>query len=893
MKHLFSAAAILIFIFFSSVVFSQEIKGFVRDSTGKLVPYASINLRNKAGDAIIAYTTTDNKGSYVLRIPDAHPLGDLYLEARCVGYTAQTKMLNNIQAKIDEINFILIPFYNELASVVVRGHHRPVLRTSGDTISFKATDFSSAQDRVIGDVIKRLPGISVAEDGTISYNNRPISGIYIGGDNLLDDKYSIAANTIPNGVVDQVQVIDNHQPIKVLQNKVTSNDVALNLTFTKAKLHLLGQETLSAGLPGNYYVDLNALLLKDQFKAINYLKTNNTGEDLQRDQFSHNDDGNQNRTGDEPPAALLSLGAVNNPNLARQRYLLNRSAALNINDLVNLKNGLQLRVNASYLYDNQQQYYSQQTSVFLPGDTIRYTETQANQFTPSNLHAQFALNVNKEQYYLNNMFVLNDNRSMNHSDLHANGTLLNQELNSHSTGFSNEFDLIKSVRSKNIIEAYSYISHLYKPEMLSIGPGYNDSIFNHGIPYAQLIQDVNVPTWFTNNYVSFKLPGRTGTTSFKTGFSRQSQSLTSALSVLQTGNSINFASDTAVNHSAWTKKKWYAEAAYDIPLGKLSGNLALPFTLQQFNYSDTGYALNTNLNRFYVNPQFWLKYKTGVENFLTLRYSYHNRSGGIEDIYQAGILKDYRTLYAGNAALTLQQNHLVSAGFNYRKSLTLFFANINASYSHTSANNITSSFITGNLQQRVVLPYPNSSSSWSATGSIGKYSFGWRTSFSALAQWQLTRSVQIQNGVAIPFQTTAKTFTLGADTKLGKQVNFSYHITGILTSGHSSAVASAVHFAQAQQQGSIDYNPFPGFQFRLSGEHYFTQRQGNANLKYFFADFSAKYHIKKWGADLQLNATNLSDLKTYDALYLSANTLTASSYRLPGRIILLKLLFNL
>jgi hypothetical protein len=94
----------------------------------------------------------------------------------------------------------------------------------------------------------------------------------------LDDKYNIATNTIPNGVVDQVQVMENHQPIKMLKDKVVSEDVALNLTMKKdAKLQLVGQETIGAGLPGNYYGELNAMMFKDKYKAINYIKGNNTG----------------------------------------------------------------------------------------------------------------------------------------------------------------------------------------------------------------------------------------------------------------------------------------------------------------------------------------------------------------------------------------------------------------------------------------------------------------------------------------------------------------------------------------------------------------------------------------------------------------------------------------
>jgi len=46
-------------------------------------------------------------------------------------------------------------------------------------------------------------------------------------------------------------------------------------------------------------------------------------------------------------------------------------------------------------------------------------------------------------------------------------------------------------------------------------------------------------------------------------------------------------------------------------------------------------------------------------------------------------------------------------------------------------------------------------------------------------------------------------------------------------------------------------------------------------------------------ADLVLIGGDFLNVKTYDAFCLAANTLTSSSYTLPGRIILLKVLFNL
>lgn len=860
---------------------SQQLRGTVKDSTGITLPGASVNLKKTAGETIVAYATTDDKGEYLITIPANMPLFGLYVEVRCIGYKTQTKPVGDLTAKID---FILNQSVNELQAVVVKSK-RPFLRTNGDTLSYKVSDFSNPQDRVIGDVIKRLPGISVAEDGTISYNSKPVSAVYVGGDNLLDDRYNIATNSIPQGVVNQVQVIDNDQPIKVLQRKVTSNDVALNLTFKKtAGQKVFGQEMLGAGIPGNYYADLNAMLFNDRFKAINQLKGNNTGYDLQRDLVSHNLSDYRQLIANDLPQPLLSLGAVNNPNLMRSRYLFNNGGVLNVNDLVNLQKGWQLRVNAFYLHDRQKQDYSQQTSVFLPGDTVKNVETQRDRFTPDLLHAQFNVLHNTDKNYLNDVLQMDDNRSTGYSDLNTNGIPVSQTLSDHSVNFSNEFNLITSNRSNHIIQLYSYISHLAEPERLTIGPDYRPELFNNGNAYQQLVQTVNVPTWYINNYLSYKVPGELITQSFRAGFSLQSQSLNSGLSP---------GSGTSANHLEWDKKKLYAEAAYDIPGEKFKANITLPLSLQQINYSDTNYALQRALTRLYFNPYVQLKYYTGAENFMNLIYSYRNQAGTIENIYQGNILKDYRTLYANTPDLTLQQNQLAALGFTYRKAITLFFWSVNLSYNHNHANNIASAIITDNLQRNILLPYPNNTNLWAASGAISKYSFVLATTFSGGLQWQSARSVLLQNKSLLPFNSTSVNAGFGADTKVNEQLNFSYKANLTQIDSHSPAETSAQRIDQLLQQLVINFSPSTPLQLKLSGEHYFTRQQGNPDLKYFFTDASVKIHFNKFKFDLELDADNFLNIKRYNTLYLLANSLMANVYTLPGRIILVKAVFRI
>lgn len=880
----------LIALLLSMAGLAQNIQGRVTDTTGKGVPYASVNLVNSVNNRIIGYAVTNTGGAYTLPIPVDTPVSKLVIKVTSIGYKALSRPITDVHAAYD---FTLSVSANQLQTVEIK-NSRPVLRTHGDTLSYRVAAFAGAQDLVIGDVIKKLPGISVSTDGTIFYNDKPVSNLYIDGDNLLDDKYNIATATIPQNVVEQVQVIQNDQPVKVLRNKVMSDEVALNLTIKKgAKMQLLGQESAGAGLPGNYNVNLNAMLFKDNFKAINYMKGNNTGYNLQQELVAHNVSNYEQNIDNQIPAALLSLGTVNNPALSRSRYLFNQCGLLNLNNLLKLHHDLQIRINAWYFHDNQRQNYSQLSTIFLPGDTVVYSETQHNRSRHDLLHTQFTFNINRDKYYLNDVLALDDRRTAYYSELNTNNATVEQVLHDKPQRFSNECNLIRTLKSNDIIQACSYISHSAEPENRTIGPDYKPAIFNSNNRYAQLIQGVNVPTWFTTNYISLKIPANFGTHSYKAGFSVQSQKLGSALNVAQADNRIDQLSDSSMNNLSWTRTKIYAEADYDLPGPILQASLSLPVSLQQINYSDSRYTLNKQLARVYCDPLLKIKYQVSAENYLYLSYNYRNQPGTIEDIYQGYILKDYLTLYANSAELVEKRNQKASAGFSYRKSLLLLFASLNITYDHLAANKIASAIITNNLQQQVLLPYPNATGSWAVSSAVSKYSFALKTTFSAGLQWQRTRSVQLQNDQLLPFNTITKTGSLGANIKAGEQVAIDYKATFIQTASHSVAAASTNHINQLQQQASVEYNPLANVHFKLSGEHYFTRQAANPRLHYFFADGSVKFRPNKWKTNFELSAVNILDVKAYRAFYLSANTFTASSCTLPGRIVLLKALFNL
>jgi hypothetical protein len=181
-----------------------------------------------------------------------------------------------ISSAAQTADFKLSAFSGNLPNVTVNS--RPLLRKDGNTLNYDVQSFSNAQDRTIGDVIKKLPGAEVAENGQISVGGKPINRFYIDGDNLLDGRYNIATKSIPTDAVSKIQVLENHQPTKVLKDLTRSDQAAMNIVLKdNSRLRVMGTGDAAFGTPRVYNVSINAMLFKKQVKFINYTNLNNSG----------------------------------------------------------------------------------------------------------------------------------------------------------------------------------------------------------------------------------------------------------------------------------------------------------------------------------------------------------------------------------------------------------------------------------------------------------------------------------------------------------------------------------------------------------------------------------------------------------------------------------------
>lgn len=878
---------VVIFLFCANATFAQkQFKGKIKDATGRAIESASINLKDIDGN-IMSFTRSNEKGEFSISVMEKY-LG-LTLEASSIGYKKTTIKISETEQFYE---FVLLSSEINLETVTVK--NRPSLTAKGDTLNYKTSDFADKQDRSIGDVLKKMPGIEVAENGKISYNGKSISNLYVDGDNLLDDKYSIGTKSIPHGAVDKVQVIENDQPIKMMRKNNMSDDVALNLVIKdEAKLKVMGDATVGAGTPDRFDENLTAMLLNKKLKFINNIKGNNIGNDPGIEITSFNVSDYLKRLENDKPGSLLSTGAAGVPSLPQNRSLFNKAGLINLNNLYKFNPDLQLRANISYLYDRRSQQYNKFSETYLPNQTIRYAEVQNNALNPQKLHTQFNLNGNTERYYLNNTLIMDYAPFKINSGIILNNNPVNQSLKQVTFDLSNEFSYRKKLKSENVINFYSFLNQTSQPEELNLAPGLNADVLNNGIAYAGLRQSIKLPTWFTNNYFSFALVNNRFTQTYKTGFNIQKQLLNSELYRIQNNGLTALVDQKATNNLNWLKTKLYAEAIYEFTNDKIKAGINLPLSYNLIDYSDQQNALNINLQKLFLNPSINIKYQSGIENFITANYAFKNELGTVDDIYIGTILKNYRSLFANNAPLSERRIHNIGAGFNFRKAMQMFFFNLTANYSDAELNTISSYLLTNNIQQKVALPLSNHVKSLMLNANASKYLFSLRSTVNAGLSFNQSNYRQLQNGDLLAITAQTLTYKTGIEAKPTKFINWSYSATYALTNNKSDVeYAIKTKFKQLRQQSTLSFTTFKNLYVNLSVEHLFTHQSNQQDLKYLFADVNLKYKLIKMKTDLEFGLTNLANIKTFEAITISANALTAGSYNIPGRVAMLKATFS-
>lgn len=182
----------------------REVSGIVKDSTDLGVPGVTVRLTSEK-DTLI--TSTNPDGIFVFKNVK---LATYTMSFTMMGYKQQiTKYKqNDAVPRIVMDPVILQPMANMLNEVVVNG--TPSITYKTDTVEYKASDYIVRENATVDELLKKMEGMEVGNDGSLVHQGNNITKAKINGKTYAGGDVAAAIQNLPAEIVDKIQIVDDY-----------------------------------------------------------------------------------------------------------------------------------------------------------------------------------------------------------------------------------------------------------------------------------------------------------------------------------------------------------------------------------------------------------------------------------------------------------------------------------------------------------------------------------------------------------------------------------------------------------------------------------------------------------------------------------------------------------
>ena len=861
--------------------------GTTRDAAGQPIEGVIVEAETNGQPPANAFVLTDAQGAFRLTLSAGEAADSLRLSARALGYATQLRRLLN---RSQTVELRMREEATKLKEVTVRG--APITR-QGDTLNYSVGAFATKKDRVISDVLKKMPGIEVAGDGQISFEGNPISKFYVNGQDLLESRYNLASDNLPADAVQSVQVLQNHQPVRALADRVRPESAAINIKLKK-QMTATGQARLGVGLVPSpmgalYEANLSPMLFTKKQQLIDTYQGNNTGQDVAAAlkpltiadlrQFSE---------GDSRKPDLTRVQGVGQPPVAASRYLFNQVQLLSANHLINVGPENQLRVNASYLHDQQRQLGGSRTLFFLPdGRTVSLTEDTRNDLRFNTLQTDLAFIKNVKRYYLKNTLSLEGRWDSQTGSIaqQESGLRVGQAATNPFFGVTNRLGLVRPLAGGRTLQVNSLVFVNNSPQRLAVSPGVFAGALTGGAAYDTARQAARLASFYTQNSVGLSGSRRAWSYGSALGFSTEIQRLTSRL---ETAPVPSTAGALLENNLDWAKTKTYLQPSLSYKKEDWNASLELPLSYYDLRATDRPLSASQRLNALVAEPSVSARRDLGALWYASGSAGLSTRFGDISQLNYGYILDDYRTLTLNAAPLARAQTQRYSAGLYFKDPLKSLFFSTSYSLSSTLSNRLYSSQVSaiGALLNQA-LNQDNRSLTQALYGNVSKFISPWKTNLSLSWLASLNRQPRLLNGLLTEARTRSGTLTLKANCAAFDwgSLDYSASLTGL----RSLVEGAAPPPLTVLQDHHASLSVFGTRHQATLAADYYASRGPAAPVQAVFADLTYRYTLPTARKmDLELRWNNVFDTRQYQYGFVSAFQLVQSTYQLrPAQVLAL------
>jgi len=273
MKHLLTALLLIV----ASYSFAQiKVEGTVKDSIGNPLDLANVIAINQETKALDSYGITNDKGRYKLNLKKNT---SYKLQVSYIGMKSFEEIITTTESNISK-SFNLIE--DNTLDTVELTYEMPVT-IKGDTLIYNADSFKNGTERKLEDVLKKLPGVEINDDGQIEVEGKVVSKVMVEGKDFFDGDSKLATKNIPANAVDKIEVLKNHADIGQLSGVQNNQDnIALNIKLKDGKKNFwFGTVTAGGGTSDDneLYLAQPKLFYYSPEYSVNFIgDLNNIGE---------------------------------------------------------------------------------------------------------------------------------------------------------------------------------------------------------------------------------------------------------------------------------------------------------------------------------------------------------------------------------------------------------------------------------------------------------------------------------------------------------------------------------------------------------------------------------------------------------------------------------------
>ena len=176
----------------------------VEEKTSAAVPFATVSLTPAGSSKAAKYALTDDKGSATITKVNK---GAYVIKAEIMGYKNFEQQIVVLDKSVDLGDVKMAEDAVALDAAKVSAVGNPII-IKKDTIEYNASSFKTSDNDMLENLLKKLPGVEIGTDGSITANGETIKKITIDGKTFFLDDPQLASKNIPAKIVEKIKVVE-------------------------------------------------------------------------------------------------------------------------------------------------------------------------------------------------------------------------------------------------------------------------------------------------------------------------------------------------------------------------------------------------------------------------------------------------------------------------------------------------------------------------------------------------------------------------------------------------------------------------------------------------------------------------------------------------------------